>query len=82
MQAQSRQPQPRQDSVVRYLTEHPGATLNDVFHALRVRDRGVTYETIRNVARKLIAKGLVRKKGENDMYCSPLYLVSSLEQSA
>lgn len=69
---------PRQAGVVKFLQDHPGATLNEVFHGLRERENGVTYETVRTATLKLIAKGLVRKDGNTEMYCCPLFLTSSV----
>lgn len=65
---------PRQEQIVAYLERHPGAQLNEVFHGLRSRYEGITYESVRSALLKLIAAGRVEKRGTST-YCSPLFLV-------
>ena len=71
------QPAPVQDSVFEHVRTHPGATMNDIFHDVRKRDPGVTYEGVRMAIGKLLTRNRIRKERECETYLAPLYVVES-----
>lgn len=72
--AHAQQFRPRQDPVLKYLAEHPGATLGEMFHHLRAHEQGWTYESVRAAVQKLLSSRTIRRRGTGNLYCSPLYL--------